>query len=367
MTSILAMTLAAVTAAAIADDTAATIADNAATTITANATLKDGSTVKGEFLTRQISGSTIFSEKLDLDPAITKSLAFTGAGGDAKVELSNGDKFAMTVANDSFTIKSLLGELAIPRASFRALALCQRRSPSGGAGDGLVFHCTFDDEAAITSPAVGPAGIFQNGEFQDGRNGRALYLPAYTSGAKFTIPEGMIGSAGTIEFWAKINEYGPFTDGGCPRFFEILAHEARGEISQDWSANNGSGGSGLTFRIDGLPVMATSQTIAYSSCIKPDCRRLATNPPKGWHHYALVWDARGIATHGECSAIVLIDGNKALSVPFDVEWKGPTRLSNGGTLFFPNREDEMPGYARRAYAIDEFKIWNYAKTDFDVQ
>ena len=340
-------------------------ADDAATIVAANATLKDGSTVKGEFCSKRVCGTTIFAEMLDLDPAIVRSLAFNGTNGEAKVELTNGDKFAMTVANDSFAIKSILGELAIPRASFRSIALCPRKV-SAGNDDELVFYCTFDDEAAITSPAIGPAGIFQNGEFQEGKNGRALYLPAYTSGAKFTIPEGMIGSAGTIEFWAKINEFGQLTDGGCPRFFEILAHGARGEISQDWNANNGSGGSGLTFRINGLPVMVTSQPIAYSRCIKADSRRLATTPPKGWHHYALVWDANGIATHGECSAIVLIDGKMVLSVPFAPEWKGPTCLTNGGTLFFPNREDEMPDYARRAYTIDEFKIWNYAKTDFDL-
>ena len=80
-------------------------------TVSANATLKDGSTVKGEFCTEQISGSTVFLEKLKLDPSIVKSLAFSGTNGESKVELTNGDKFAMTVANDSFAIKSLLGEL----------------------------------------------------------------------------------------------------------------------------------------------------------------------------------------------------------------------------------------------------------------
>ena len=38
--------------------------------IAANATLKDGSTFKGEFTTKRITGSTIFTEKLDLDPAL---------------------------------------------------------------------------------------------------------------------------------------------------------------------------------------------------------------------------------------------------------------------------------------------------------
>ena len=335
-------------------------------TVSANATLKDGSTVKGEFATQSINGSTSFMEVLKLDPAIVKSLTFAGTNGESKVELANGDKFAMTVANESFAIKSLLGKLNIPRDNFRTLSLSTRKVATNGNDDGLVFYCAFDDEAAIKSPAVGPIGIFQKGEFCDGKNGQALYLPAYTSCAKFTLPGEMIGPAGTIEFWAKVNEFGPLTDGGCPRFFEILALDSRGEISHDWNANNGSGGSGLTFRVDGLPAMASSYSLEYSSCIRSNYRRPPMTPPHGWHHYALVWDTNGIGDSAKSSAVVFIDGQQVLVTPFRPGWQGPKNLNNGATLFFPSREDEMPDYARRAYAIDEFKIWNYAKTSFDL-
>ncbi len=30
-------------------------------------------------------------------------------------------------------------------------------------------------------------------------------------------------------------------------------------------------------------------------------------------------------------------------------------------LHIPSREDEMPGYAKRAFSIDEFKIYNYPR------
>ena len=334
-------------------------------TVSANATLKDGSTVKGEFATQSITGSTAFMEKIKLDPAIVKSLAFAGTNGESKVELINGDKFAMTVANERFAIKSLLGELNISRNNFRSLAFSVRKVSASGFDDRLVFYCTFDGEAAVKSPAVGPSGIFQNGEFLDGKNGRALYLPAHTSGAKFTLPGEMIGTAGTIEFWAKINEFGSLTDGGCPRFFEILAPEGKGEISHDWNANNGSGGSGLTFRVDGLPAISSSYSLEYSSRIRSSYRRPLT-PPQGWHHYALAWDTNGIGDSTISSAVIFIDGQRVISTAFHPAWQGPRNLSNGATLFFPNREDEMPDYARRAYTIDEFKIWNYAKTSFDL-
>ena len=52
----------------------AAFAQDAATTIAASATLKDGSSVKGEFCTERVTGSTIFTEELRLDPAIVKSL-----------------------------------------------------------------------------------------------------------------------------------------------------------------------------------------------------------------------------------------------------------------------------------------------------
>ena len=331
------------------------------TVVTANATLKDGSTVKGEFLTQKITGSTVFANQLALDPTIIKSFTFTSTNGEAKVSLVNGDAFAMNISNAGFKIKSLLGDLEIPRTNFRAISLSVCRG--GNAADGgLAFYCTFDDEASITTPAVGPKGIFQGGEFTPRKNGNALFVPAFTSGAKFDLPSGVIGTAGTIEFWGKANELGPLTEGGCPRFFEILKI-GKGEISQDWNSNNGGGGYGLTFRMDGLPWMATS-SFEYSSAMRSSYRRPPMRPDAEWHHYALVWDVNGVDIPGKSSAAVYFDGRLILSTPFVPTWKGPVNVADGSALLFPCREDEMPGYSRRAFTIDDFKIWNYAKTDF---
>ena len=102
------MRFATILSAALSAATFAVVAQDA-TIISANATLKDGSTVKGEFTTKRITGSTIFTEKLELDPALVKTVAFANTNGESKVELNNGDKFAMTVADEAFAIKSLLG------------------------------------------------------------------------------------------------------------------------------------------------------------------------------------------------------------------------------------------------------------------
>ena len=120
--------------------------------IAANATLKDGSTFKGEFTTKRITGSTIFMEKLELDPALVKTVTFVNTNGESKIELNNGDKFAMRVSNDNFAIKSLLGELNIPRTNFRSITLSSRRISAGGCDDGLIFYCTFDNKDSITTP-----------------------------------------------------------------------------------------------------------------------------------------------------------------------------------------------------------------------
>ena len=146
--TILSAALSAATFTALAQDTAI---------ISANATLKDGSTFKGEFSTKSITGSTIFMEKLELDPALVKTVTFVNTNGESKIELNNGDKFAMRVSNDNFAIKSLLGELNIPRTNFRSITLSSRRISAGGCDDGLIFYCTFDDEASLATPAIGPA------------------------------------------------------------------------------------------------------------------------------------------------------------------------------------------------------------------
>ncbi len=329
--------------------------------VTVTASLKDGSTVKGDFLTKKITGATLFEKNLVLAPSIVRSINFTGTNGESKVELSNGDRFAMTVSNEVFAVRSLLGNLKIPRTSFRSLTLASRSAAAkGGSSGGLVYHCTFNSREEVSRPKAGPRGFFMAGEFTKGVDGLALHVPPYTSAARFELPPGTIGRKGTIEFWGKIDEgMARLTTGGCPRFFEIICYEPRDEISQDWNSNNGTGGAGLTFRIGGLPVMASSYYGRFTGYdfIKDNLY--------GWHHYAFVWDADGITLNngGRATAAVFVDG-KSVMTTSAANWNGPPLANHRSFLVFPSREDEMPSYARVGYAIDEFKIWNFAKTDF---
>lgn len=330
------------------------------TVISAEAELKDGSTVKGGFLGDGINGSAIFAKNLKLGMDIVRSVAFSGTNGEAKVELVNNDRLSMTVTDAVFKVKSLLGELTIPRASVRSISFSARQAGA----DGLLFHCTFDDRESIEKPLIGRSGIFQGGVFGPGKTNNALNIKAYSPGARFDIPAGTISKAGTIEFWAETNEKDVFTTEGCPRFFVILGRGGKGGISHDWNTNNGSGGNGLTFRIDGLRPMASCPHMAFSSLVKSEY--ILRKPPSGWHHYALVWDADGLEIPREAakvSAAVYFDGQKVMSVPFRESWKGPVSMYDGATVYFPNLH---PDYLRTPYAIDDFKIWNYAKTDFGL-
>ena len=329
--------------------------------VSETASLRDGSTLRGEFRTDAIKGATVFSKNLSLAPSIVRSINFTGTNGESKVELVNGDRFAMTVANDSFAVHSMLGDLKIPLASFRSISLASRSDTAQvGSSGGLVYHCTFNSREEVSKPKVGPRGFFMAGEFTKGVDGSALHVPPYTSAARFELKPGTVGRKGTIEFWGKIDEgMARLTTGGCPRFFEIICYEPRDEISQDWNSNNGTGGAGLTFRIGGLPVMASS------SFGRAPGYDFINSDLYGWHHYALAWDVDGVVVRDgvTAKAVVFVDGNPVMSIS-QPNWDGPPLANHRSFLVFPNREDEMPSYARVGYAIDEFKIWDYAKTSF---
>ena len=332
----------------------ATVAQNDKMTVSATASLRDGSSVKGEFHAPRIAGSTVFMEKLELNPAIVKSLIFSGTNGEAKVELLNGDAFAMTIVNESFAIKSILGELSIPRRNFRSIFLAARKTPPAGEQDGLLFYCTFDNEAAITSPAVGPKGTLCSREFTDGKFNKALYVPVGGSAGFFTLPPGMFTKEGCIEFWAKLAPRHEFYRDCDPRM--ILIRSPSGLFSVEYSSNNGGGRGGFFVRCFGLEYIKGGSAgggYRYSDVV---------SDITAWHHYAFSWS--------EDSLEIFIDG-VALSGGFKVRpgrineeklKSGPSimGLPNDNTNLF-NTEPNTP------FTIDELKIWDHPRSEFFLQ
>ncbi len=334
--------------------------------VSATALLKDGSTVKGEFKTDKVKGTTLFAKDLVLDTSIVRAVNFTGTNGEAKVELSNGDRFGMAIANPSFTIKSLLGELNVPCGSFRSFSLS--RIPVTGKGgplDGLIFYCTFDDAASVTSPAIGPIGKFMTGNFADGKIGRALMTMPYTKHAAFEFPAGFIKDAGCIEFWAKILKQAPIiANGGDPRLFTITCadnHEMACNI--DIVSNDGTGNSGFALRtwfgckssISGMRYLRYAELFP-------------TENWRDWHHYAVVWDKEGISDLPQAPrAALLVDGKLIASAGFEPLSAHMIRMPSETphVLGFTNDPViDTEHNTKSPFLIDEFKIWNYAKKDF---
>ncbi|MBQ3749422.1 MAG: hypothetical protein II863_18585 [Kiritimatiellae bacterium] len=323
------------------------------TVVTANATLKDGSTVKGEFLTQKITGSTIFLKKLALDPSIVKSISFPGTNNAAKIELENGDKFTMKVHNKTFPFASILGELNVQRKNIRSLTLTKRRTASKGDEAGLVFHCTFDDEAAITSPAVGPKGTVCSRDFVAGKVNGAVHVPTGSSAGFFNLPPETFGKEGCIEFWAKIEPRREFYRDCDPRM--IFIKSPAGWFTVEYSSNNGGGRGGFCVRCFGFEYIKGGSFgggYKYADVI-PDV--------SAWHHYAFSWT--------ETDLTIYIDGN-ALKGAFKT---GDGRINEdklkGSTsvMGLPNSNaNPYNTEPNSAFSIDELKIWNHAKQEFGI-
>ena len=335
--------------------------------LSATALLKDGSTVKGEFKTDKVKGATLFAKELALDAAIIRAVNFIGTNGEAKVELSNGDSIGMKIVNPSFTIRSLLGELNIPCGSIRLFSLSRSSVVGmGGPLDGLIFYCTFDDATSVTSPAIGPIGKFMTGNFADGKIGRALMAMPYTNHAAFEFPAGFIKDAGCIEFWAKILKQSPIVaNGGDPRLFTITCadnHEMACNI--DIVSNDGTGNSGFALRtwfgckssIGGMRYLRYAELFP-------------SRDWRDWHHYAVVWDKDGISGLPQTpKAALLIDGKMVASAGFQPLSAHMTRMPSETPYVLGITNDpviDSEHNTKSPFLIDEFKIWNYAKTDFD--
>ena len=346
-TTILSSVLFAATFAAVAQD---------ATIISANATLKDGSTFKGEFTTKCITGSTIFMEKLELDPALIKTVALINTNGESKVELNNGDKFTMKVENDSFAIKSLLGELNIPRTNFRSITLSTKRISAGGHEDGLVFYCTFDDEAAIATPAVGPAVKLELGQIKpdSGKNGGAFFVNPGIAGAEINFSAGTFGEEGCIEFWANMaSGKTEFSTGGDPRFFVITDNSGAEESHFEFASNDGCGNSGLSGHFFGM----RTQTHAGCTYLMPYSDVFKGEDYNGWHHYALVWTPTTLSIH--------LDGKKVCGANGNINTE---KLATSEIIMdIPlNRITGKSFNNKSAFYLDELKIWNFAKREFEI-
>lgn len=281
----------------------------------------------------------------------------------AEITLSDGSVIKGTVpSNAVLRVETLLGPLNVPVSEIKSLSVESSPSASGKRRAALLYCCTFDDPASITRPAAGPAGRFLGGSFVPGKKGGALRVEADTPAFETTLPKGFFGPEGCIEFWAKIEGDNPlYVDGGDPLFFSLF--NERGSVTLlQFAANNGFARGGLGGAMSGWPfgtVPHWSGSMPYEGVLGASWA--------DWHHYAMSWKAKGF---GDGSFVkVFVDGKPQRLFGGVDDDQVPARLADYGNhdyaLGIPwhgahgdNRRSKKP------FLIDEFKIWNAAKTNF---
>ena len=231
--------------------------------------------------------------------------------------------------------------------------------------DGLVFYCTFDNEAAVVTPAVGPKGKFLGAAFQEGKVGQAMLATIAANNAYFELPPNFFGTAGCIEFWAKIrNPSDHIGSGGDPRLFTIIQEDTKNTIfTIDIVSNNGAGNAGFSTwtilgniaNIRGCPSLRYQDLFPGSDC-------------RDWHHYVIVWDENGINDiTGNPRYALLIDGKLIPDIQGHrrtIEKAMPILASTMLLTFTHDPRRPAIHSTKSPFLIDEFKIWNHAKTQF---
>lgn len=229
--------------------------------------------------------------------------------------------------------------------------------------DSLVLYCSFDDVNSITNPIVGLAGIFNadpESNFTVGKSGNA-YLANYMEDTLVYFPKEVVPhDRGCIVLWAKIINvlfYVQWHDN--PAFFHGLTNNP-GWPENEWvmmfNGNDGWSGAGLTSRAGNGAASTGCWHNEYSFTE-------IIGDVNDWHHYALSWDIDGVPG-SDYKMQMYLDGNPVGSSGenCDGQDRSPTTLDglSSGAFYIVNFMDMNQGSA----AIDELKIWNYAKTQF---
>jgi len=286
---------------------------------------------------------------------------------DCRVSFTNGDTLTATLSprHDRFVLDTLLGRVRIPLRAVSSISFVPPHSAFSTQHSALLYHCTFDNPSAISSPSAGPAGRFLGGSFAPGRKGGALRVEKDAAAFEAALPKGFLGPEGCIEFWAKIEGDDPrYVDGGDPLFFSLF--DERGAVTLlQFAANNGFARGGLAGAIVSWPfgtVAHWSGSMPYEGVLGPDWA--------GWHHYAMSWKAKGF---GDGSFVkVFVDGKPQPVLGGVDDDKVPARLADlpnhDFLLGFPWARSRVDNRSnRRPFLVDEFKIWSSAKTEFPIR
>ena len=246
------------------------------------------------------------------------------------------------------------------------IALAISLATAGCSQKHLICHITFDDEASLVSPSVGPTGIVDKATFEPGVKGSALLVKASQPPvAIYQLPENFLSPRGCIEFWAKISGERD-TYGGCDPIFYQVFYAPGIESSISFTSNNGAALHGLVGRLiqhNRITARGFGGSYPYREILGDDVH--------GWHHYAFTWNTEGVTDYTckdgtPSQAVLFIDGKPYLD--HNLEWGKDNAaalikfIANPAKLGFPS----VNGATASDYLIDEFKIWDIDKIDFEI-
>ena len=229
----------------------------------------------------------------------------------------------------------------------------------------VVLWNTLDSSRAIAHSRVGPAGTLTTGGFTQGRFGNA-FTADFSQPFGLTFPASVINNErGTIEFWAQL---GPAFQGGIqgggggqPTF--VAANDAATDSfgwGMSFTDNNGLAGGGLT---GGAGKCQLTSTSSAGGNRYEDVLGSAVHT---WHHYALIWDSRGLAgiDDGTRGLAIFLDGVLVSSLWQIAPGCPPTfpALSPGSTISLLGIDRINFGSA----SIDNLIVWDCATTTFHI-
>jgi hypothetical protein len=273
------------------------------------------------------------------------------------LDLLNGDKLTGVISLKPIEMNTVFGTVTVGIEHIQQLDIVL----SGGTGQkGLVLWNRLGSESDVKNSRVGPGGKFNAGRFVEGRFGKGIELNMQEQFG-VTFPSEIVpGPDGCIEFWARLVNFPADIrqpGGSWPGL--IAACDANGaqHFLLCFCANDGASNGGICARVAGLASAGTGQFGSWTYA-----RALNANTADGWHHYALVWATAGIpgVENGQRKAAVYVDGK--LNTGY---WGGGT----GDKLAVPTDGRfgllSHQGTPSGSVVFDNFKIWNYAKTNFN--
>ena len=144
-----------------------------------------------------------------------------------------------------------------------------------------------------------------------------------------------------------------FSTGGDPRFFILLDSNGSEKGGFEFASNDGSGNSGICGTFFGVHAYSNrgyNYMMPYSDIFKGE-------DYNGWHHYAFVWAQNDLK--------IFIDGQEKCHATGNVNTQ---EIANTAiTLDIPlNRITGKSFNNKSAFYMDELKIWNFAKREFDI-